>query len=91
MLTSTAGTTMCAIIDHGKAEGDSGLQALERDGLWVTRRRGQRMQVLTGRAWVTFAGADFVLRKGDRLELVPGSDPTLVSAVGAGLTILELL
>ena len=91
MFARTAGTTMCAIIDHGKAEGGSGLQALERDGLWVTRRKGQRMQVLTGHAWVTFAGADFVLRKGDRLELVPGSDPALVSAVGAGLTILELL
>ncbi len=91
MFARTAGTSMCAIIDHGRGEGESGLRALERDGLWVTRRNGQRMQVLTGSAWVTFAGADFVLRKGDRLDLVPGSDPALVSAVGAGLTILELM
>jgi quercetin dioxygenase-like cupin family protein len=90
MYAKTAGTTMCAIIDHGKAEGEAGLQALERDGLWVTHRQGQHLQVLTGRAWVTFDGADFVLRKGDRLTLASGSDPAVVSALGAGLTILEL-
>ncbi len=90
MYANASPTTMCAIIDHGKAEGEAGLQALERNGLWLTRRRGQRLHVLTGNAWVTFAGVDAVLGKGDRLALEHGSDPALVSALGAGLTILEL-
>jgi hypothetical protein len=90
MYAGTSPTRICAIIDHGKRQGGSGLQALERDGLWVTEREGQRLEVLTGNAWVTFAGKDFVLRKGDRLVLDHGRDPALVSAVGAGLTILEL-
>lgn len=90
MIADTAPTTMCAIIDHGKAEGGAGLQAIERDGLWLTSRCGQRLFVLTGSAWVTFTGGDYILRKGDRVVLGRGDDPALVSALGKGLTILEL-
>jgi hypothetical protein len=90
MYASRMETSMCAIIDHGRCEGGSGLQALESDGLWVTRRDGQHLHVLTGNAWVTFAGSDFVLSKGQSMTLWRGADPAVVSALGAGLTILEL-
>jgi hypothetical protein len=92
MYAGVGSTTICGIIDHGRQDcGGQGLQALEGDGLWVAHRQGQRLQVLAGSAWVTFAGGDFVLRKGDRLKLSKGRDPALVSAVGAGLTILEVI
>ncbi len=49
------------------------------------------LRVVSGRAWVTHAGRDIVLRPGERAALAPGRDVPLVSPLGAQPLILELL
>jgi hypothetical protein len=83
-------TSLCAIVDHGASQSDAGLQALERDGIWTTSRMGQQVTVLTGIAWVTHSGHDFILEKGDRLDLGMGADRAVVSGLNRGLMVLEV-
>jgi hypothetical protein len=90
MQASVGPTGAYAIVDHASLEVGEELRTLENDGLWVAHRNRQRSRALTGSAWVTFGGGDYVLDQGDRLELFPGRDPAAVSAVGPGLTILRV-
>jgi hypothetical protein len=49
------------------------------------------LRVVSGRAWLTFAGRDVILRRGDREDLAPGPDTALVSALGCKPLVLEVL
>ena len=45
-------------------------------------RAGQTVQVVSGGAWVTFAGQDTVVLPGQGIVLEPGPDAAVVSALG---------
>jgi len=45
-------------------------------------RAGQRLRVVAGGAWVTFAGQDAIVLAGQTIALEPGTDAAVVSALG---------
>lgn len=49
------------------------------------------VRVLAGRAWVTYAGQDLILGRGDEVSITPGGDFALLSALGRRPLIVEIL
>jgi hypothetical protein len=52
---------------------------------------GRGLRILKGRAWVSYAGEDILLARGDETRLAPGQGFALVSAVGRTPLILEVV
>ncbi len=52
---------------------------------------GRGVRILKGRAWVTHAGEDILLRRGDEAQLACGQGFALASAVGCTPLVLEVL
>jgi hypothetical protein len=53
--------------------------------------RRRRLHVLAGTAWVSQAGEDVILESGMAMAARPDRDPAVVSAVGTGMLLLEVL
>ena len=49
------------------------------------------IRVLSGKAWVSHLGKDTVLDRGDTMEIEPGRDIAIVSALGSKPVELELM
>jgi len=49
------------------------------------------VRVLNGSAWISYQGKDIVLKSGEMLELEPGRDITIVSALGHKPVELEVI
>jgi hypothetical protein len=52
---------------------------------------GRGVRILRGRAWVTYAGEDILLARGDEACLASTQGAALVSAVGCAPLVLEVL
>ena len=52
---------------------------------------GRGLRILKGRAWVSYAGEDIVLARGDEACLTSSQGFALVSAVGCNPLILEIV
>jgi len=52
---------------------------------------GRGLRTLKGRAWVTYAGEDIFLARGDEVCLAPSQGFALISAVGRTPLILEVV
>jgi len=52
---------------------------------------GRGVRIVKGRAWVSHAGQDILLARGDEAHLAAGQGLTLVSTVGCAPLILEIL
>jgi hypothetical protein len=52
---------------------------------------GQCVQVTSGRAWLTAQGCDFVLEPHRPIKIAPSSEAMLVSPLGEGPVVLEVL
>ncbi len=54
------------------------------------KANGQTLIVLSGSAWVTFKGEDFILRRGESLTLAGHAVDACISAVGNKPVMLEV-
>jgi hypothetical protein len=52
---------------------------------------GRGLRIVKGRAWISYAGEDIVLARGDETRLAPSQGFALVSAVGRTPLILEVV
>jgi hypothetical protein len=50
----------------------------------------RQLQVLSGRAWVSFAGEDYILGSGECLDMIEGKDKAIISAVGGEALFFEI-
>lgn len=54
-------------------------------------RRSQGVHIRHGAAWVSYAGQDAILHRGEELRLQPGRDFAVVSALGCRELVLEIM
>ncbi len=52
---------------------------------------GRGLRIVNGRAWISYAGEDIVVARGDEACLTPSQGFALVSAVGRTPLILEIV
>jgi len=51
----------------------------------------RHLQVLSGRAWVSFGGEDYILGSGESLSVDQGRDKAIISAVGGEDLFFEVM
>ncbi len=54
------------------------------------RRQSQVVHVLSGHAWITANGRDYVLLPRERLRLEPGGSDAIISALGSSPLVYEI-
>ena len=64
---------------------------LYRGEVYRVPEAGSGIRIREGQAWVSYAGKDLVLPKGEVLWFISGKDAALVSSVGPAPLILEIL
>jgi hypothetical protein len=65
--------------------------ALYPDEVFRLPPNSRELRVVTGRAWVTHAGQDVVLGRGEAASVAPGRDLAVLSALGRWPLIVEVL
>jgi hypothetical protein len=53
---------------------------LQGKSTYRMQRRSQVIRVVSGCAWITFGGVDFVVYGGEELTLAPGKDSAVISS-----------
>lgn len=79
--------------DAGIISTDDAPQILELDGFEVFRLRqdAQVIRVLSGCAWITVAGKDIFVPRGEDVHLMPERDVTLISSPNRRPLVFEVL
>ena len=54
-------------------------------------RSSAAVRIRDGEAWVSYGGRDTILQRGEELALAPDADFAVVSSVGSGTLVLEVL
>jgi hypothetical protein len=63
---------------------------LYKDELYHLPKANQRIQILSGCAWLTQAGQDFILPRGEKISLESAKDSALISALGQTPLVFEI-
>jgi len=63
---------------------------LYKGELFHLAKANQKIQILSGCAWLTLAGQDIILPRGEKISLGPAKDFALISALGQSPLIFEI-
>ena len=59
-------------------------------GVRTLENQTQTLTIISGCAWVTVYGHDFILKSGDEIQLESGIDNPVISALGQGQLVYEI-
>lgn len=63
---------------------------LYKGELYHLPKANQRIQIVSGCAWLTLAGQDIILPRGEKISVDPAKDFALISALGQTPLIFEI-
>ena len=90
MFTQAARRAIGRIGRNGVGANKASIHCLKDGQPFSVERRNQVLRVLSGKAWLTFDGKDFVLERGQKLRLSPGRDRAVISGLGSESLLFDM-
>jgi hypothetical protein len=64
---------------------------LRGNATYQARRTAQVLKVITGCAWISFDGKDWIVRSGEEITLNPGLDAAVISRLSDSVLVFSML